>query len=34
MSDIIVIRVMSQAGRSRVEMKMNQTFGDLKSELG
>lgn len=33
MSDSIVIRVISNAGRSRVELKSNQTISELKQEL-
>lgn len=33
MSDTIIIRVLSQAGRSRVEISQNQTIGDLKTEI-
>lgn len=33
MSDTIILRVVSTAGRSRVEMKVNQTLFDFKQEL-
>ena len=33
MSDSIVIRVISTAGRSRVEMKSTQTVSELRKEL-
>lgn len=34
MSDKIILRVFSKAGRSRVEIDSNQTLHDLKTELG
>jgi len=33
MSDTIIIRVLSQAGRSRVEMAPTATIGSLKAEI-
>lgn len=33
MSDTIIIRVLSQAGRSRVEMAPTDTIGNLKAEI-
>jgi hypothetical protein len=33
MSDAVILRVMSQAGRSRIEMTKNNKFGELKSEI-
>ena len=34
MSDAVILRVMSQAGRSRIEMTKNNKFGELKAEIG
>mgnify|MGYP000876604430 CR=1 FL=1 len=33
MSDTLVIRVMSDAGRSRVELKATQSVKDLKNDI-
>ena len=33
MSDTIIIRVLSQAGRSRIEIASSQTVLDLKTEI-
>jgi len=34
MSDSIILRVMSQAGRSRIEMPKTNKFIELKTEIG
>lgn len=34
MSDAVILRVMSQAGRSRLELTKNNKFGELKAEIG
>ena len=33
MSDAVILRVISQAGRSRIELTKNNSFGDLKAEI-